>query len=266
MSVAKQQENSVPLERMHAAVTGGGTGIGAAIVESLLAAGAQVSLLGRRLDVLQKTASAQDKPQQTQSISCDVANEVSVKRAFETATAQFGDVNLLVNCAGFAPTEAFHKLTAKQWNDIIAVNLSGAFYCTQQVIHAMRAQKFGRIVNIASTAALKGYAYISAYCAAKHGLLGLTRALALETAQHGITVNAICPGYTETDIVRSGIANIIEKTGRTEAEAQQVFTQSNPQGRLVQPQEIAATVLWLCAESSTSITGQAISVSGGEVM
>lgn len=259
-------KQAMQLSHAHAAITGGGTGIGAAIVSALLDAGTQVSLFGRRLDVLQQTASQYHKSEQTQSISCDVSDEQSVQQAFQVAVAGFGDISILVNCAGFAPTEAFHKLTTEQWNHIIAVNLNGAFHCTQQVINAMRKQKFGRIINIASTAALRGYAYVSAYCAAKHGLLGLTRALALETAQHGITVNAICPGYTDTDIIHAGIANIVKKTQRNEAEALREFTKTNPQGRLVQPQEIAAAVLWLCAESSTSITGQAISISGGEVM
>jgi NAD(P)-dependent dehydrogenase (short-subunit alcohol dehydrogenase family) len=130
----------------------------------------------------------------------------------------------------------------------------------------MREQSHGRIINIASTAAQKGYAYVSAYCAAKHGVLGLTRALALETARCGITVNAVCPGYTNTDIIRNSIRNIMEKTGRSEAEALSQFTGTNPQGRLIQPEEVAQTVLWLCSEHSASITGQAISVSGGEVM
>lgn len=266
MSPEKQHQEFAQFENTHAVVTGGGTGIGAAIVSALLKGGARVSLMGRRLDVLQKAADQYSKPDQTQPVSCDVVDEQSVREAFQAAVARFGPVNILVNCAGTAPAQAFHKLTAQEWNQVIAVNLGGVFHCTREVIGTMREQKSGRIVNIASTSSLKGYAYVSAYCAAKHGVLGLTRALALETAQQGITVNAVCPGYTDTTMIRTSIANIVEKTGRSEAEAYQEFTRTNPQNRLIEPREIATTVLWLCAASSASITGQAISLSGGEVM
>ena len=164
------------------------------------------------------------------------------------------------------PPAPFHKLSVEDWRAVMSLNLDAVFHCSQQVLGDMRERRWGRIVNVASTAAQRGYAYVSAYCAAKHGVLGLTRALALETATHGITVNAVCPGYTDTDIIRAGIDNIVARTGRTEAEALRQFTDTNPQGRLIQPAEVAATVLWLCAEDSRSITGQAISVSGGEVM
>jgi NAD(P)-dependent dehydrogenase (short-subunit alcohol dehydrogenase family) len=148
----------------------------------------------------------------------------------------------------------------------MAINLDAVFHCSAAVLAGMRDSGWGRIVNIASTAALKGYAYVSAYCAAKHGVLGLSRALALETARQGITVNAVCPGYTDTQIIRDGIQTIVARTGRSEEEALAEFTRVNPQRRLVQPEEVAATVLWLCGPGSDAITGQAISVSGGEVM
>ncbi len=254
------------LKDMHAVVTGAGSGIGAAIATTLLAEGARVSLLGRRLAPLQALAARHAEPAQAQAISCDVSDAASVDQAFANAVDNFGAIGLLVNCAGAAPTQAFHKLTADGWNTVMAVNLNGVFHCTSQVIDSMRAAKSGRIINIASTAALKGYAYVSAYCAAKHGVLGLTRALALETAKLGITVNAICPGYTDTDIIRDSVAAIAAKTGRSEADALGEFTRSNPQGRLIDPQEVAAMVVWLCADSSDSITGQALSLSGGEVM
>ena len=173
-------------------------------------------------------------------------------------------MDVLVNCAGRAPTMAFHKLTAEEWRDVLAVNLDGVFHCSRAVVAGMRERRAGRIVNIASTASLKGYAYVSAYCAAKHGVLGLTRALAQEVATLGITVNAVCPGYTDTDIIRDAVQNIVEKTGRTEAEAMQTFTASNPQGRLIEPSEVAATVLWLCSAGAASVNGQAIAVCGGE--
>ena len=214
----------------HALVTGAGSGIGALIATHLAHAGYSLSLLGRRMQPLEQTG-AQINGTPSQAISCDVAQEVDVARAFAQASAAFGPVEVLVNCAG-----------------------------------SMREQQNGRIINIASTAALKGYAYVSAYCAAKHGVLGLTRALALETAKLGITVNAICPGYTDTEIIRGSVAQIVEKTGRSEEQALAQFTNTNPQGRLIQPDEIASTVLWLCSEAARSVTGQAISISGGETM
>jgi NAD(P)-dependent dehydrogenase (short-subunit alcohol dehydrogenase family) len=149
---------------------------------------------------------------------------------------------------------------------MLAVNLTGTFLCTQAALPDMLAAGGGRIVNIASTAAQRGYAYVSAYVAAKHGVLGLTRSLALELARKGITVNAVCPGYTETDILRESIANVVAKTGRSEAQARAEFAAGNPQQRIVQPQEVADAVRWLCGEGASAITGQAISVSGGEVM
>ena len=150
---------------------------------------------------------------------------------------------------------------------MLAVNLTGPMLCCQAAVPDLKAAGHsGRIVNIASTAALKGYAYVSAYVAAKHGLLGLTRTLALELAAQGSTVNAVCPGYTETDIVRDGIAKVVAKTGRSEAEARAGFTQGNPQGRLVQPAEVAATVRWLCSPEAGAVNGQAIAVCGGETM
>jgi NAD(P)-dependent dehydrogenase (short-subunit alcohol dehydrogenase family) len=251
------------MSERHVLITGGGTGIGAAIAQALADEGAKLTLVGRKLTPLQAVASGLP---QAQAIPCDVTDPTSVENAFEQATANFGPVEILVNNAGAAPTAPFHKLSAANWRDVMAVNLDGVFNCTSAALDNMLAQGWGRIINIASTAALRGYAYVSAYSAAKHGVLGLTRSLALETAKKGITVNAICPGYTDTDIIRSSVAQIMAKTGRNEAEALSTFTNSNPQGRLIQPEEVAATVQWLCSEQARSITGQAISVSGGEVM
>lgn len=254
------------IDQAHAVVTGGGSGIGAEIVAHLLKAGARVSLMGRRESVLEETCERLGDTDRSQAVRCDVTDADSVTTAFTQAASTFGPVDILVNCAGAAPTKPFHKLGSDDWQQVINVNLNGVFNCTSAVINEMRSAKSGRIISIASTAALKGYAYVSAYCAAKHGVVGLTKALALETATLGITVNAICPGYTDTDMIRDGVANIVSKTGRSEEDALKTFTDTNPQQRLIQPAEVAAAVLWLCAETSASITGQSISLSGGEVM
>ena len=246
----------------HVLITGGGTGIGAAIA-SALGSKAKLTLIGRKLPPLQAVAAGLE---QAQAISCDVTDTDSVTAAFKQATERFGPVDILVNNAGAAPTAPFHKLTSEAWRQVMAVNLDGVFNCTSAALDPMLAQGWGRIINIARTPAQRGYAYVSAYSAAKHGVLGLTRSLALETAKKGVTVNAVCPGYTDTDIIRNSVAQIMEKTGRSETEALSTFTNSNPQGRLIQPEEVAATVQWLCSEQARSITGQAISVSGGEVM
>lgn len=256
--------NSRTLEGKHALVTGGGRGIGAAIARQLVAAGARVTVLGRRLDVVQ--ALADELPEQVHAVAADVANAEQVHAAFEAARARFGAISILVNNAGQAHSAPFLKTDAALWNQMLSVNLTGSFLCTQAALPDMVQARWGRVVNVASTAGLAGYAYVAAYCAAKHGVIGMTRALALEVAKKGVTVNAVCPGYTETDILKDSIANVMAKTGRTEAQAREEFTAGNPQGRLVQPDEVADAVLWLCAASAASITGQSIAVCGGEVM
>ena len=246
----------------HALVTGGGRGIGAAIAKRLAGLGAAVTVLGRDLARLEETAAALPK---AQVVPCDVTDEAAVGRAFAQAVAQSGDLHILVNNAGAALSAPLAKTTLEQFRAMIEVNLTGAFLCCRAVLPGMLAAGTGRIVNIASTAGLTGGAYISAYCAAKHGLVGLTRALALETADKGITVNAVCPGYTETDMARQAIATIVEKTGRSAAEARAELVKTNPQGRLVQPEEVAATVAFLCLPGAEAITGQALVLAGGEV-
>jgi len=251
------------LRDKHAVVTGGGTGIGAAIATALAAAGARITVMGRRLEPLETAAATLND---ASCVRCDVTDPDNVAAAFAQAQAGLGPVDILVNNAGAAATAPFHKMDTLLWRRMLAVNLDGVFNCTRAVYDQMRRRGWGRIVNVASTAALKGYAYVSAYCAAKHGVLGLTRALALEAAKSGVTVNAVCPGYTDTDIVREAVKNIVEKTGRSVEEAEAEFTRSNPQRRLIQPAEVADTVAWLCRPESGSITGQAIVVAGGEVM
>jgi NAD(P)-dependent dehydrogenase (short-subunit alcohol dehydrogenase family) len=260
--------NKYPLEGLHAVVTGGGSGIGAAIAQALIADGARVTLMGRRIDKLkeQRDRLNVDGGPSVELQVCDVGDEASVREAFAAAVAATGPIDLLVNNAGQVETAPLAKTSLDTWQRLLNVNLTGSFLCSREVLPSMTERRFGRIVNVASTAALKGYAYVAAYCAAKHGVLGLTRALALETARKGVTVNAVCPGYTETDIVAGAIDTIVAKTGRTPDEARAELASVNPQGRLVDPAEVAASVAWLARRDSGSITGQAIAVAGGEVM
>ncbi|WP_395026695.1 SDR family NAD(P)-dependent oxidoreductase [Comamonas odontotermitis] len=252
------------LNDQHALVTGAGQGIGEAIARQLLARGARVTVLGRRAEPLRRLVD--EFPGQCRMELADVAQESEVETAFAQAVHAQGAVNILVNNAGQAQSAPFMKMDAALWQRMLAVNLTGTMLCMQQVLPAMAVAGYGRIINVASTAGLAGYAYVAAYCAAKHGVVGLTRALALEFATKGITVNAVCPGYTETEIVRESIARVVEKTGRSPEQAMAEFVKSNPQGRLVQPQEVADAVLWLCGRGAGAVTGQAIAVAGGEVM
>jgi NAD(P)-dependent dehydrogenase (short-subunit alcohol dehydrogenase family) len=177
---------------------------------------------------------------------------------------------VLINNAGQALSQPFAKTDLKLWHQMLSVNLTGTYLCIQAALPDLLAAgaqgKAARIVNIASTAGLKGYAYVSAYAAAKHGVIGLTRSLALELARKGITVNAVCPGFTETDIVRDSIANIVAKTGQTEAQAREALVAHNPQKKMIQADEVAQTVMWLCTEAASSVNGQSIAVDGGETM
>jgi NAD(P)-dependent dehydrogenase (short-subunit alcohol dehydrogenase family) len=248
----------------HAVVTGAARGIGAAIARLLAEEGATLTLLGRNRAALVQLADG--LPGAHGVAIADVADEAQVQAAFEQARAARGPIGILVNNAGQAESAPFAKHSLELWHRMLAVNLTGTFLCAQAALPDMRAAGSGRIVNIASTAGLKGYPYVSAYCAAKHGVIGLTRSLALEVARQGITVNAVCPGYTETDIVRESIANVVARTGRSEDEARAEFTRVNPQQRFVQTSEVADTVRWLCGDGASAITGQSISVSGGEVM
>ena len=253
----------VPLAGRHAVVTGGGRGIGAAVAERLVRLGANLTLMGRDMARLEAAAGALPR---ARALVCDVTDEDAVAQAFEQAAKLAGDPAILVNNAGAAISAPFRKTTLDQFRHMLDVNLTGAFLCSRAVLPAMTEAGAGRIVNIASTAGLKGYAYVSAYGAAKHGLVGLTRALALETAERGITVNAVCPGYTDTNMVRDATAAIAAKTGRSEAEARAALVKDNPLGRLIQPAEVAETVAWLCQSGSGAVTGQAVAVAGGEVM
>jgi NAD(P)-dependent dehydrogenase (short-subunit alcohol dehydrogenase family) len=245
----------------HALITGAGTGIGEAISRQLHREGHAVTLVGRRSEPLEALSQALGK--QSFAVTGDVTDRGEIESAFKAATAQFGDVEILVNCAGMAPTAPFHRVDFADWQRTMDVNVNGVFHCTQLALESMLENNWGRVVNIASVASLRGFPYVSSYCASKHAVLGMTRALALEVATQGITVNAVCPGYVDTDIVRNAIAGIVSKTGRTEADAMQHFTESNPQGRLVEVTEVASAVSWLCSEGAASVTGQAIAIDGG---
>jgi NAD(P)-dependent dehydrogenase (short-subunit alcohol dehydrogenase family) len=240
----------LPLQGRSALVTGGGSGIGAACAAALTRAGARVTVLGRREAVLRD------------AVGAGVAAGHIV--ADVTALPPLPRFNLLVNAAGVAESAPFLKSDDALFERLWRVNVMGAAAVTRALLPAMLEAGFGRVVHIASTAALKGYPYVAAYTASKHGLLGLVRALAQEVAAKGVTVNAVCPGFTETEIVAESVARIMAKTGRTEAEARAELSKHNPQRRLVQPEEVAAAVLMLCLPGAGAINGQAVAVDGGE--
>ncbi|HUN44543.1 MAG TPA: SDR family NAD(P)-dependent oxidoreductase [Acetobacteraceae bacterium] len=239
-----------------AIVTGGAKGIGLAIARRLAADGASIALIGRDTAALE-TAAAE---LHAHYVAADVTNA----EALRDAIAALGPCDMLVNNAGAALSNPFARHTLNDFQSMLAVNLLSAVTACQCVLPHMRAQSFGRIVNIASTAGLKGYPYVTAYAAAKHALVGFTRALALETVRDGITVNAVCPGFTDTEMVARSAATIAAATGRSEQEARAQLAGANPAGRLIKPDEVAAAVAFLCRCDTAAITGQAIAVAGGE--
>lgn len=243
----------------HAVITGGGSGIGLAIAKSLNEHGANISLMARNLDRLQEAAKGLNN---ASAIAVDITSESAVAKAFEGAVNKFGPIDILVNNAGIAETAPLRKTSLEMWQRIMDVNLTGTFLCSKAALNSMTE---GRIINIASTSGLKAYAYTSAYTASKHGVIGLTKTMALELGKSNITVNAICPGFTNTAIVGEALDNIIEKTGRTREEALMELTKDNPEGRLIEPEEIAEMVLWLCSKSAQSTTGQALAIAGGKI-
>ena len=249
----------------HALITGASRGIGASIAAALAADGARVSLLGRDAARLAQVAAELGGAERAIPIVADVTDAAAVKRAFAVARKQFGPVRILVNNAGQAAAATFVNTDEALWSRIIGVNLTGTYLCTREAVPDMLQAGFGRIVNIASIAGLRGAAYISAYATSKHAVIGLTRSLALELATRNITVNAVCPGYTDTDIVKRAVDNIMQKTGRSETEAMATLTATNPQGRLIAPAEVSNAVLWLCRPGTESVTGQSIVLAGGEV-
>lgn len=247
----------------HAVVTGAGSGIGRATAERLAEAGCQVTLIGRHIGRLQETA---DRIGDLAfAAPADVTDPDALAAAIEVGRDRFGPIDILINNAGAATSAPFVKTDADAFRAMLALNLEAPAEAARLVLPGMLTRRWGRIVNVASTAGLKGYAYVSAYVAAKHGLVGLTRALALEVAAKGVTVNAVCPGFTETDLVAKSIESIIAKTGRTEDEARAALAASNPQGRLITPDEVAQTIVWLCGDGASGINGAAVPVAGGEL-
>jgi len=251
------------LKGTHALVTGGGTGIGAAVARALAAEGAKLTLVGRRREPLERVASGDFD---ALVVSADVTDRQQVEAAFALARHAQGPITILVNNAGAAESAPFGKVSIEAWRRTMAVNLDSLLHCCQAAMPDLLAAEAGRIVTIASTAGLKGYSYSAPYVAAKHGAVGLTRALATELGTTNVTANAVCPGFTETEMLAGSVEKIRSLTGRTDENIRADLARYNPQNRLVSPEEVANAVIWLCLPESRSITGQAIAVAGGEVM
>jgi 3-hydroxybutyrate dehydrogenase len=257
------------LENRIALITGGGRGIGRAIAVAFATEGAQVAVAARTFEQVEQVAREIADKFSTRALPvvCDVSDVASVEKLFQDFNETFGrSPDILVNNAGIAESAPLTKTTDDLWQRHLAINLSGTFYCTRAALPQMIARGWGRVINIASIAGKTGAPYIAAYSASKHGVLGLTRSAALEVAAKGITVNAICPGYVDTDMTTRGIENITKKTGLSAAQAMESIKKMSPQNRIVEPEEVAALALLLASDEGRGINGQAINVDGGSVL
>jgi len=244
----------------HALVTGGGTGVGKAIALALAKAGVEVTICGRRQDALDAAAAGNAR---LHGIAADVTDEASMLALYERAAGARGPIDIVVANAGIASSAPAHRVSLADWQRIIDVNLTGAFLTVKPALAGMAKRKSGRIVFVASIAGLRGSAYVAPYVASKHGVVGLMRALAAELATAGVTVNAVCPGFVESDMLEESIQRIVEKTGRSAEEARAGLASTNPQGRIIQPKEVADAVLYLCGDGAVSVNGHALAISGG---
>lgn len=241
-----------------ALVTGGATGLGADLARGLAAAGATVWIAGRRAEPLEALAAAQDR---IHPVVADVTDEAAVRAMFATT----GPCDIVIANAGASASAPFSKTDLGTWRQMIDVNLTGAFLTLREGAIHLRGSEWGRLIAVSSTAGLRGYGYVSAYSAAKHGVIGMVKSAALEMAKTGITVNALCPGFLDTEMTDRSVTNIVEKTGMTGEDARKSLEKMSPQRRLIRPDEVTAAALWLCGPGSEGITGQAIAIAGGEV-
>ena len=246
----------------HAFITGGGSGIGLATARALAPTGARLTLVGRDA---KKIAVAAEEFENAHAVACDVSNPASIEKAFAAARDRYGAINILINNAGQAPSAPFKDTTLALWNSVLATNLTGAFLCTHAALPDMLDAKWGRIVNVGSVCSLKGYAYVTAYVASKHGLLGFTRSLAHEIAKKGVTVNCVCPGYVDTPIIADAVDRMTSKTALSSDQAHASLIQFNPMGRIITPDEVASAIAYLCTDTAASVNGAAIPITGGEI-
>jgi 3-hydroxybutyrate dehydrogenase len=258
--------HDAPLRGRGAVITGGGRGVGAAVAQRLAAAGASVLVAARTAEEIERVAGRlRDEGREAHAATCDVADEASVNRLADAARDRLGHVDILVNNAGVATAAPLHKTTLETWTRMLTVNATGAFLCLKAFLPGMVERRWGRVVNMASVAGLSADRYIAAYAASKHALVGLTRAAAAEVASRGVTVNAVCPSYLHTDMTRETIARIVQSTGRSEDETLDVILQRSPQKRLIEPEEVADMVMFLCSEGARGVTGESLVIDGGEL-
>ena len=249
-----------------AVITGGGRGVGAAVAARLAGAGASVLVASRTVSQVEDVAARLRASGHTaHAEACDVADPASIDRLASRAAERLGRIDILVNNAGVALASAVHKTSLDDWNRLFAVNATSAFLCLKAFLPGMIERRWGRVVNVASIAGLTADRYIAAYAASKHALMGLTRAAAAEAAPHGVTVNAVCPGYLATDMTRESVERIMRTTGRTEAQALEAILQTTPQKRLIDADEVAEAVAYLCSDAARSVNGEALVIDGGEL-